>query len=297
MMWNENKAMRWISNTVLGLFAAACLIPFALLIIASFSSEESIVRQGYSFFPEQFSLKAYEYLWMHYLELGRAYGITILITVIGTAVSLAITSMLAYPLSRRDMPLNRVWTFIVFFTMLFNGGLVPTYLVYTQIFDIKNTLFGLLLPGLLMNGFNILLVRTFFITSIPSALIDAASIDGAGEIKIFYRIILPLSMPIMATIGLFQAIGYWNDWFNGLIYITDTKLFGIQTILTKMVMDIQFLTSNSNAAGVNAGAAIADLPSTSVRMAIAAIGVLPILIAYPFFQKYFVKGITIGAVK
>lgn len=282
---------------MLGFFSAACLIPFALLIIASFSSEESIVRQGYSFFPEEFSLKAYAYLWQHQLELGRAYGITILITTVGTAISLAITSMLAYPLSRRDMPLNRVWTFVVFFTMLFNGGLVPTYLVYTQIFDIKNTFFGLLLPGLLMNGFNILLVRTFFLTSIPPALIDAASIDGAGEIKIFYRIILPLSMPIMATIGLFQAIAYWNDWFNGLIYITDTRMFGIQTILTKMVMDIQFLTSNSNAAGMNTGAAIAELPSTSVRMAIAAIGVLPILIAYPFFQKYFVKGITIGAVK
>ncbi|WNS46088.1 carbohydrate ABC transporter permease [Paenibacillus sp. MMS20-IR301] len=296
-MINESKAMKWISNLVLGIFSAACLIPFALLIIASFSSEESIVRQGYTFFPEAFSLKAYEYLWQHQLELGRAYGITILITTVGTAVSLAITSMLAYPLSRRDMPLNRFWTFIVFFTMLFNGGLVPTYLVYTQLFDIKNTLFGLLLPGLLMNGFNILLVRTFFLTSIPPALIDAASIDGAGEIKIFYRIILPLSMPIMATIGLFQAIAYWNDWFNGLIYITDTRMFGIQTILTKMVMDIQFLTSNSNAAGVNAGAAIAELPSTSVRMAIAAIGVLPILVAYPFFQKYFVKGITIGAVK
>jgi putative aldouronate transport system permease protein len=293
----ESKTLNWIANIALSVFALACLIPFALLIMASLSSETSIIRNGYTFFPEQFSLSAYEYLWTHHLELGRAYGITVFITVVGTAVSLAITSALAYPLSRRDMPMRNFWTFLVFFTMLFNGGLVPTYLVYTQMFDIKNTIFGLLLPGLLMSGFNVLLVRTFFMTSIPPALIEAASIDGAGEIKTFYRIVLPLSLPIMATIGLFQAITYWNDWFNGLIYLTDSRLFGIQTILTKMITDIQFLTSNSNAAGTGASTAISELPSTSVRMAIAAVGVLPILIAYPFFQKYFVKGITIGAVK
>ncbi|MFC5703986.1 carbohydrate ABC transporter permease [Cohnella faecalis] len=293
----ENKSLKWLAYFVLGSFSLACIVPFVLLIVSSLSSEASIIQKGYTFFPEAFSLKAYDYLWLHHLELGRAYGITVLITVVGTVVSLAITSMLAYPLSRRDMPLRNFWTFLVFFTLLFNGGLVPTYLVYTQIFDIKNTIFGLLVPGLLMNGFNVLLVRTFFLTSIPPALIEAASIDGAGEIRIFYRIVLPLSLPIMATIGLFQAIGYWNDWFNGLIYLTDSRLFGIQTILTKMIMDIQFLTSNSNAAGSGAGQAVAEIPGTSVRMAIAAIGVLPILIAYPFFQKYFVKGITIGAVK
>ncbi|ACX67060.1 carbohydrate ABC transporter permease [Paenibacillus sp. Y412MC10] len=293
----ESKLLQWSAHVILGLFAAACLIPFALLIVSSLSSEASIIQNGYSFFPTELSLDAYHYLWTHVVELGRAYGITVLITVVGTAVSLAISSMLAYPLSRHDMPLKNFWTFFVFFTMLFNGGLVPTYMVYTQLFDIKNTLFGLLIPGLLMNGFNVLLVRTFFMTSIPSALLEAASIDGTSEIKTFYRIVLPLSLPIMATIGLFQAIAYWNDWFNGLIYLTDTRLFGIQTILNKMMTDIQFLTSNSNLASTGAGQAIMELPSTTVRMAIAAIGVLPILIAYPFFQKYFVKGITIGAVK
>lgn len=293
----ESKLLQWSAHVILGLFAAACLIPFALLIVSSLSSEASIIQNGYSFFPTELSLDAYHYLWAHVGELGRAYGITVLITVVGTAVSLAISSMLAYPLSRHDMPLKNFWTFFVFFTMLFNGGLVPTYMVYTQLFDIKNTLLGLLIPGLLMNGFNVLLVRTFFMTSIPSALLEAASIDGASEIKTFYRIVLPLSLPIMATIGLFQAIAYWNDWFNGLIYLTDTRLFGIQTILNKMMTDIQFLTSNSNLASTGAGQAIMELPSTTVRMAIAAIGVLPILIAYPFFQKYFVKGITIGAVK
>ncbi|CAM4213016.1 carbohydrate ABC transporter permease [Paenibacillus alkaliterrae] len=293
----ENKSFQWIINIIMMAIAIACLIPFSLLIMSSISSEASIIQNGYTFFPEEFSMKAYGYLWTHWSELGRAYGITVFITVVGTAASLAITSMLAYPISRSDLPLKNLFAFLVFFTLLFNGGLVPTYLIYTQVFHLKNTIWALLIPGLLMNGFNVLLVRTFFMTSIPPALIEAASIDGAGEIKIFYRIVLPLSLPIMATIGLFAAILYWNDWFNGLTYVTDSKYFSIQTILNKMMTDIQFLTSNSNIAGSSATSEIAEIPSTSVRMAIAVIGVLPILIAYPFFQKYFIKGITIGAVK
>lgn len=292
----ENKSFQWIINIIMMAVAIACLIPFSLLIISSISSEASIIQNGYTFFPEEFSMKAYGYLGEHWSELGRAYGITVFITVVGTAASLAITSMLAYPISRSDLPLKNMFAFIVFFTLLFNGGLVPTYLIYTQIFHLKNTIWALLIPGLLMNGFNVLLMRTFFMTSIPPALLEAASIDGAGEIKIFYRIVLPLSLPIMATIGLFQAILYWNDWFNGLTYLTDPQLFSIQTILNRMMTDIQFLTSNSNLSAA-ASEQIAEIPSTSVRMAIAVIGVLPILLAYPFFQKYFIKGITIGAVK
>lgn len=292
----ESKSYQWIASIIMMTLSITCIIPFVLLIMSSVSSEESIIQYGYSFIPAEFSLKAYEYLWNHSLELGRAYGITIFITVFGTAVSLAITSMLAYPMSRSDMPLKNFWAFLVFFTLLFNGGFVSSYLIYTQIFHIKNTIWALLLPGLLMNGFNVLLMRTFFRTSIPPALIEAASIDGASEIRIFYRIVLPLSLPIMATIGLFQAIAYWNDWFNGLTYITDSKYFSIQMILNKMNEDIQFLTSNSNLSG-RATNEIAQIPSASVRMAIAVIGVLPILIAYPFFQKYFIKGMTIGSVK
>ncbi|WP_337102613.1 carbohydrate ABC transporter permease [Paenibacillus sp. YIM B09110] len=274
----------------------ACIIPFILLIVSSFSSEQSILQNGYSFFPEQFSLKAYEYLWTHWDELGRAYSITILITVFGTAASLAMTSMLAYPMSRSDLPLKNFLAFLVFFTLLFNGGLVPSYLIYTQIFQIKNTIWALIVPGLLMNGFNVLLVRSYFMTSVPPALIEAAKIDGAGEIKVFYRIVLPLSLPILATIGLFEAILYWNDWFNGMTYVTDPKLFSIQNILNRMMEDMQFLANNSNMSS-SASGTMAEMPSTSVRMAIAVIGVLPILIAYPFFQKYFIKGIALGAVK
>jgi putative aldouronate transport system permease protein len=295
-MAHESKWIKWLAHSVLMTFSIACLIPFALLIISSISSEQSIINNGYSFFPQEFSLKAYDYLWDHWGELGRAYGITIFITVVGTAASLAITSMLAYPMSRQDIPWKNFWAFFVFFTLLFNGGLVPTYLIYTQVFEIKNTIWALIVPGLLMNGFHVLLVRTFFMTSVPPALIEAAQIDGAGEIKAFYKIVLPLSMPIMATIGLFEAIMYWNDWFNGMTYVTDPSLFSIQNILNRIITDIQFLSNNSNLSST-AGEAMAELPTTSVRMAIAVVGVLPILIAYPFFQKYFIKGITIGAVK
>jgi putative aldouronate transport system permease protein len=226
----------------------------------------------------------------------RAYGITILITVVGTTTSLAFTSMLAYPLSRKDLPYRNPLAFYVFFTMLFNGGLVPTYFVYTQVFDMKNSLEALLIPGLLMNGFNVLLMRTFFMTTIPPAILESAKMDGAGEIRIFYKIVLPLSAPIMATIGLFQSIAYWNDWFNGMIYITNPKLFSLQNILNRIMSDIQFLSSDPSL-GARASESMMTLPSSSFRMAIVVIGVIPILLAYPFFQKHFVKGITIGAVK
>ncbi|MBD2869095.1 carbohydrate ABC transporter permease [Paenibacillus arenilitoris] len=295
-MAHESKWVRWTAHTFLMAFSIACIIPFVLLIMSSISSEESIIQFGYSFWPEQFSLMAYEYLWNHRGELGRAYGITAFITVIGTAASLAMTTMLAYPMSRQDIPMRNFWAFFVFFTLLFNGGLVPTYLIYTQVFEIKNTIWALIVPGLLMNGFYVLLVRTFFITSVPPALMEAAYIDGAGEIKTFYKIVIPLSMPILATIGLFEAILYWNDWFNGMTYVTDPKLFSIQNILNRIITDIQFLSNNSNLSSA-ASNEMAELPSTSVRMAIAVVGLLPILIAYPFFQKYFIKGITIGALK
>lgn len=295
-MAQDSKALQWTTHIVLIALSAASLLPFLLLIMSSISSETSIIQHGYSLFPQEFSSKAYVYLLDHWEELGRAYGITVFITVIGTIASLAITSMLAYPISRQDLPWKKFWAFFVFFTLLFNGGLVPTYLIYTQVLHVKNTIWALLIPGLLMNGFNVLLVRTFFMTSIPPALIEAAKIDGAGEIKTFYKIVLPLSVPIMATIGLFEAILYWNDWFNGLTYVTNPKLFSIQNILNRLIQDVQFLSSNSDM-GSGAGAKVAELPSTSVKMAIAVVGVLPILVAYPFFQKYFIKGITIGSVK
>ncbi|MBS4208000.1 carbohydrate ABC transporter permease [Bacillus sp. FJAT-50079] len=294
-MVTSDRLTQWVSHIFLIFVTAASIIPFIILLSSSFTSEDAILRDGYNFIPKEFSFAAYEYLINGSSEIFRAYGITVFVTVFGTVASLAITALLAYALSRRDIPMRNTLSFLVFFTLLFNGGLVPTYLVYTQMFDVKNTIWALIVPGLLMNGFNVLLMRSFFITSIPEAILESARIDGAGEFKTFFLIVLPLSLPILATIGLLQTIHYWNDWFNGLIYITDPKMFSIQNILNRMMSDIEFLSSG--ALDTNASEAMAQIPSTAVRMAIAVIGVIPILIAYPFFQKYLVKGIALGAVK
>ena len=178
--------------------------------------------------------------------------------------------------------------------MLFNGGIVPSYIMWTQIFHLKNNILALIIPGLLMNAFNVILVKNYFAQNIPMELIEAARMDGAGEFKIFFKIVLQLSLPIMATIGLFVGIAYWNDWTNGLYYITNTKLYSLQNLLNRILQDVQFLASNSTVAQ---SGAIVEMPTVGVRMAISVIGVVPILVLYPFFQKYFVKGITIGAVK
>ncbi|MFB9275308.1 carbohydrate ABC transporter permease [Cohnella cellulosilytica] len=273
--------------------AALCLIPFALLFMSSVSSESSIVNNGYSFWPKEFSLEAYTYLWSQKSAMFNSYGVTVLITLVGTFAGLLISALLAYPLSRRDMPMRGLLSFLVFFTLLFNGGLVPTYLIYTEVFHMKNTLMALIVPGLLTNGFFILLIRTFFANSIPVQIIESAYIDGASEFRIFYRMVLPLSLPILATIGLMLTINYWNDWFNGLIYITEPRLFSIQNLLNRMLVNIQFLQQN-NFGGQNMAV---NLPMNAVRMAMAVVGILPLILIYPFFQKYFVKGLTIGAVK
>ena len=229
-------------------------------------------------------------------DIFRAYGITLLITVVGTIVSLIITPLLAYPISRRDFKARNGFAFFVFFTMLFNGGIVPSYIMWTQIFHIKNTLAALIIPALLMNAFYIIMMRTYFVTSIPMELIESVQIDGGSEWKILLHMIVPLSKPILATLGFMVALGYWNDWTLGLYYITDTDLYGIQNILNRILSDIQFLSSAGNM-GTDLSSMVAGLPSTGIRMSIAVIGVLPMLIIYPFFQKYLVKGITIGAVK
>ena len=289
----DERGSRLLANIVFILASAVCILPFLLMISSSFSSEKSILVSGYSFWPRQFSLEAYRYLATNAAYLGHAYGITFFVTIFGTAIGLCMTLMLAYPLSRSDMPFRNKISFLVFFTMLFNGGLVPTYLLYNNIFHIKNTIIALLVPYLLMNGFNVLITKTFFVTNIPPAIIESAYIDGAGELMIFSKIILPLSLPIIATIGLFIGIGYWNDWFNGMIFLNDAKLFSIQNVLNQMLQNIQFMQNNPD---IGTRTTV-ELPQTTVKMAIAVIGALPILIIYPIFQKYFVKGIVIGAVK
>ena len=214
----------------------------------------------------------------------------------GTAISLAITLMLAYTLSRENLPGRKILNFLVLFTMLFNGGLVATYLVYTEVFHIKNTYWALLIPGLLMNAFNVMLARNFFSNSIPKPLIEAALIDGATEFQVFRRIVIPISLPIIATLGMFIFMAYWNDWNNGLYYLTDPRYYNIQNVLNDMLANIQFLKNNSEISG-EMMAAVSNLPTSGVRMAIASAVAIPVLAVFPCFERYFVKGIVIGGVK
>ncbi|NOU62688.1 ABC transporter permease subunit [Paenibacillus sp. LMG 31461] len=288
-----NKGYQLFLNMIMLLFAICSVFPFLLLVSASFTDDMELIRSGYSLIPETISFSAYEYLWNDAATIMRAYGITILVTVVGTLIGLTFISLLAYPLSRKEMPFRKFLAFYVFFTMLFHGGLVPTYLVYTNLLDLKNTIWALIIPGLLVNAFYVILMRTFFATSIPPSIIESAYIDGAKESRIFISIVVPLSTPVLATVGLFQTIRYWNDWFNGLIYITESKYYSLQNLLNRILLDIQFM-QNSDGQTMEAAA---NLPLESMRMAIAVIGVLPIIAAYPFFQKFFIKGITVGAVK
>lgn len=293
-MVEKGKAFRIFSN-VLMIFIGICSIaPFLLLIMSSVTDEQSLVSNGYSFFPKEYSLYAYKYLLADSTSMVRAYGISILVTAVGTVANLLLTTLYAYPLSRKDLPGRNIFAFYLFFTMLFSGGLVPSYIMWSRTFHINNTIFALVVPNLMLGAFNVIMMRTYFTTNIPDAVIEAARIDGAGEIRILYRIVLPMAMPILATIGLLVGLAYWNDWQNGLYYLTDDRLFSVQVLL----MDIQRnIDSLRRSASQGASVSLANLPSTGVRMAITVMGILPIMILYPFVQKYFVKGIAIGAVK
>ncbi len=269
-----------------------CIIPFVLLISSSITSEEMLVKNGYSFWPKRIDLSAYRYLLFGSRAVARGYLISILVTAFGTSLSLVLTILFAYPLSRKDLPGRNIFSFFIFFTMLFNGGLVPTYIMWTQIFHIKNTLWALIFPNLLMNAFNVIMMRTYFMTSVPEEVIEAARIDGSGEFRILFGIVVPMALPIIVTVMLLVGLGYWNDWLNGLYYINNDKYYSIQVLLTKMLENVEMVKKASSA-----GASAMKMPSTSIRMAVAVIGALPVLVVYPFFQKYFVKGIVIGAVK
>lgn len=290
----NDRIFQIIIVVILTLLMLAAVLPFILLIASSLSDESTLMQQGYGFWPRGFSLYAYEYLFVtNTVTIFRAYGITFFITIVGTVLSLLIGPMLAWPLSRKDYPRAKALTFVIFFTMLFNGGMVPSYIMWTNIFHIKNSLVALILPNLVFNGFYIILYKNNFSSNIHPALIEAAKLDGAGEFYIYRKIVMPLSLPILATIGLMVGIGYWNDWTNGLYYITDTRLYSLQVFLNNMMSNMRALVSLSS--GIDVG--IGDLPAISIRMAIAVIGTLPILILYPFFQKAFIAGIALGGVK
>ncbi len=297
MRTREERNFQIFAHVVMIILSLLAVVPFVLLVISSFTDNDVLIANGYSFTPAKWSTYAYEYIFKTGNSVVHAYGISIVLTLVGTALALSITTLLAYALSKPDLPFRSALLFLVFFTLLFNGGLVPTYIVYSNMLNIKNSFWALLVPGLLMNGFNVMLMKSYFCSSIPTEILDAAYIDGASEYKTFSSVVLPLSKPIVATIGLFAGIAYWNDWMNGYIYLTKrTDLYSVQNLLNRMMQNIQYLSQNSSRVQ-DAGVGLASIPSVSVRMAMATVGVLPILVSYPFIQGNFVKGITLGGVK
>ncbi len=295
-MYRREKRFQIIAQVIMAAVALFTIMPLVLLFVSSVTSNKDITLYGYSFFPKHFSLEAYNYIWNERMQILRSYFVTIFVTAGGTAAGLTMSVLYAYALSRPQFPGKKFFSLYILFTMLFNGGLVPTYIMYTRYLHMKNTIWALIIPSLMVNAFNVLLIRSYFQNNVPQSLLEAAQIDGASEWNILCRIVLPISKPIIATIGLFIGVAYWNDWMNGLYYITDDRLYSIQQILNNMLRNIEYLSKNATSAAKSTSLA-GTLPAATVRMAIAVIGLLPILVIYPFIQKYFVKGISLGAVK
>jgi putative aldouronate transport system permease protein len=282
-------------HLLLGTFAFLCIFPFLYVIIISLSNEQSLAENGYQLIPEQWSLEAYKYLWEMKAQVLRAYGVTILVTVLGTFISVTVIALYAYAISRKQFIFRKQFTFIAFFTMLFSGGMVPFYIVMTQFLDLKNSMWALILP-MAVNAFYIIIMRTFFLRSVPEAILESARIDGAGEWRIFLTIVLPLSVPGIATIALFNTLAYWNDWFNALLFIDDPNLIPLQSLLMRIENNMDFIKQNAMLSNQNSSI-LESIPQDSARMAMVVIATLPIALSYPFFQKYFIKGLTIGGVK
>jgi putative aldouronate transport system permease protein len=285
-----------VLNIIFIIYSALCIIPFLLILGISVSDENSLVNYGYHIIPKTFSNAAYLFVTRESTALLRSYGITIYATVSGTLLCVIITALFAYPLSRKDFKYRNLFSFIVFFTMIFHGGLIAGYMVYVQLLGLKNNLLVYLMP-FLMSAWNVIILRTFFSSSIPDSIVEAAKIDGAGELSIFVKIVLPLSLPGLATIALFTSIGLWNDWYTPLLYITKPKLYNLQYLLYNTLTNVSYLQNNAELVGSEAAKILQHLPTLSIRMAMCIFSIGPIILAYPFFQKYFVKGLTVGAVK
>lgn len=284
-----------IITTLLVIFALLTVFPVLLVISISFSSAESIANNGYNLFPEQYSFQAYNALFNMGTQIMDSYIVTIAHTVIGTVLSLLVMSMFAFALSQKKFRARRALTFLTFFTMLFSGGLVPTYIITVKYLHLYDSFWVLVLPGL-VSAFNVIILRTFIATTIPDSMLEAARIDGANDFRVFWQIVLPLFKAGLATIGLFNVVSRWNDWFTGMLYIQNPKLVPLQTLLTKIQANVDYLNQNIGKMG-GMSEAVKYLPTESARMAITIVSVLPIMLIYPFFQKYFIKGLTIGSVK
>lgn len=293
-MSDEKRFQAW-ATVILAAISILAVFPIILLIVASFTDENELILRGYVLFPKKLSLDAYLYMKNQIGTIGRAYAVTVATTAVGTLLSVMLTMSIAYPMTRKNFRYGNALSFFVYFTMLFNGGIVPQYIMWTTIFHIKNTYAALIFPNLLMQAFNVMLVRNYYRNSIPESLYEAAQLDGASEMQIFSRVAFPLSVPVVATISLFTGLSYWNSWTNALYYVTDPKYFGIQNLLMRIMKNIEYL--RTGASDMMAEGQVAALPGNSIRMALAFVGILPVLIIYPMAQKYFIRGVVVGAVK
>ena len=291
-------ATNFLFNLMFLILALACFLPIIFIFIISITDNNIIRSEGYQILvtARTFSGSAYEYLWGQRQTILNALWVSVYVTALGTILGVMLTSLMGYVLSRTEHKLNNFLTILVFIPMVFGGGMTASYVINTQVLHLFDTMWILILP-LMVSSFNVTIARTFFRTTIPDGIIESAKIDGASQWTVFFRIILPISKPVLATIGLFLAFGYWNDWFQAKLYIRNDKLYSLQAMLDRMQQNLDYLTKNPTAMLATASDLKKNMPQESVRMAIAFVVAVPIACVYPFFQKYFISGLTVGAVK
>lgn len=284
-----------VFNIIFLILGLTCVFPLLFVFSISITSEEALRATGYQIIPAEFSAAAYQFLWNERGMIFRAIFMSIIVTVIGTVITIALTTTMGYVVSRKSFKLKGIYTWIIFIPMIFNGGMLSSYVVVNNILGLRNTIWALIFP-LACSSFSVTICRTFFRTTVPDAIVESAKIDGAGQFRIWAQIVLPISKPVMATIGMFAAFGYWNDWFQASLYLDDKKLQTLQSMLNKVQESIEYLANNPYG-GLSMQQYKAAMPTESVRMAIAIVIIVPIALTYPFFQKYFISGLTIGSVK
>lgn len=282
-----------LGYAVLIIFALMCILPFYLIIISSFQSEDILTREGFPLYIKEFSLKSYEMCLKNPEDILRAYGITTLVTVVGTLTSIWLCTMTGYVLSRKDFKARNFFSFFFFFTTLFSGGLVSWYIICVRYLHFKNSIFALILP-MIFSVWNMIIAKSFM-GSLPAAITESAKIDGANDLTIYFKLILPLSTPLIATLGLFSALGYWNDWYTCMLFINHEEMYNLQYYLQTMLNNADAIKKAAQMS--NGSVAIANVPMEGMKMAMTVIATGPIVLLYPFVQRYFVKGLTIGAVK
>lgn len=285
-----------IINIMFCLGSLVFILPFVLIISASFSDEQTLLSEGYKLIPSVFSTEAYKYVFRNPQQLLDSYKVTIIYSIVATVLGVVVMAMLAYPLSRPNYKYKKIATFFIFFTMLFSGGLIPTYIWITRYLHLGDTIWVYILPCL-VNAFHVIVIRSFF-QGLPQALMESAKIDGASELQTFFKIVMPLSKPVIATISLLTLLSRWNDWNTALIYIKSSNLYSLQYLLQKILREAEFvknMADSSPVAGVDLD--LSKLPSVTIRFAMCMVAAGPMLIIFPFFQKYFAKGLTVGAVK